>query len=56
MDRVTNPFKGVSKVCAQCIKTCKQFENVILMNCPMITTKPRKGASSRHKKRTESQI
>ena len=27
-------FKGVNKVCAQCAHDCKQFENVILMNCP----------------------
>ena len=34
MVRYYNPFKGVNKVCAQCINDCKQFENVILMNCP----------------------
>ena len=27
-------FKGINKVCAQCIRDCKQFENVILINCP----------------------
>ena len=32
----SNPFKGVNKVCAQCIRTCKQFENVILVNCPKL--------------------
>jgi hypothetical protein len=30
----SNPFKGVNKVCAQCVRDCKQFENVILVNCP----------------------
>lgn len=34
LGRNNNPFKGVNKVCAQCINTCKQFENVVLMNCP----------------------
>ena len=31
-------FKGVNKVCAQCIHDCKQFENVILVNCPKLKT------------------
>ena len=34
MGRSYNPFKGVNKVCAQCVRKCKQFENVILINCP----------------------
>jgi len=34
MGRNDNPFKGVNKVCAQCVRNCKQFENVILINCP----------------------
>lgn len=34
MGRSNNPFKGVNKVCAQCVRDCKQFENVILVNCP----------------------
>jgi hypothetical protein len=34
MGRSANPFKGVNKVCAQCVHNCKQFENVILVNCP----------------------
>ena len=34
MGRSDNPFKGVNKVCAQCVRNCKQFENVILVNCP----------------------
>lgn len=34
MGRTLNPFKGVNPVCAQCIRDCKQFENVILINCP----------------------
>lgn len=34
MDKNNNPFEGVNKVCAQCIHDCKQFENVVLMNCP----------------------
>ena len=34
MSRVANPFKGVNSVCAQCLHDCKQFENVILVNCP----------------------
>jgi len=25
---------GVNKVCAQCKKACKQFEQVTLINCP----------------------
>jgi len=32
--RGDNPFKGVNRVCAQCIRTCKQFENVVLVQCP----------------------
>ena len=40
MGRNTNPFKGVNKVCAQCVKEeCKQFENVILINCPRFQSK-----------------
>ena len=39
MSRFTNPFKGVNKVCAQCVRDCKQFENVILMNCPKFKSK-----------------
>jgi hypothetical protein len=31
--RIENPFKGTNKVCAQCTKTCKQFENVVLVQC-----------------------
>jgi hypothetical protein len=34
MGRVANPFKGVNSVCAQCLHDCKQFENVVLINCP----------------------
>jgi len=30
----TNPFQGTNKVCAQCLRDCKQFENVTLVNCP----------------------
>jgi hypothetical protein len=56
MGRTINSFKGVNKVYAQCIKTCKQFENVILVNCHMITTRPHQRASDRYKKRTVSQI
>jgi hypothetical protein len=32
--RDNNPFKGVNKVCAQCINDCKQFENILLVQCP----------------------
>ena len=42
MARITNPFKGVNKVCAQCIKDCKQFKNVVLVNCPNLTPRPHK--------------
>jgi hypothetical protein len=42
MSRVANPFKGTNKVCAQCIKTCKQFENVILVQCPKFNPRPQK--------------
>jgi hypothetical protein len=34
MGRTNNHFKGVNKVCAQCVRDCKQFENVVLINCP----------------------
>lgn len=27
-------FTGINKACAQCIRDCKQFDNVILVNCP----------------------
>ena len=49
-----NPFKGVNKVCAQCINDCKQFENVILIQCPRFQSvrnenpqSSRRGKSSR---------
>lgn len=29
-----NAFRGVNGVCAQCIHDCKQYANVILVNCP----------------------
>ena len=29
-----NPFKGVNRFCANCIKKCKQFENVTVAHCP----------------------
>ena len=48
MHEVINPFKGTNKICAQCTKTCKQFENVTLINCPMITLKsPKKAAKDK---------
>ena len=30
----TNPLQGINRVCAQCVRDCKQFENVALINCP----------------------
>lgn len=30
----SNYFEGVNRVCAQCVRDCKQFENVTLINCP----------------------
>ena len=30
----SNPFKGVNRVCAQCVRDCKQYANVILEQCP----------------------
>lgn len=34
LGRSDNPFKGVNRVCGQCVRNCKQFENVVLVNCP----------------------
>ncbi len=39
MNEDNNSFKGVNKVCAQCVNDCKQFENVVLMNCPKLQSK-----------------
>jgi len=39
MGRNSNPFNGINKVCAQCVNDCKQFENVILINCPKFQSK-----------------
>jgi hypothetical protein len=54
-----NHFNGINKVCAQCIKKCKQFENVTLVNCPVFksvrTDNPlssRRGKRSRIQKET----
>jgi hypothetical protein len=58
MGKVTNPFKGVNKVCAQCIRDCKQFENVILINCPKFQSNQSKPPTpyryaNRHRMRKE---
>jgi len=42
MAKIHNPFSGINKVCAQCINDCKQFENVILINCPKFQSNPTK--------------
>jgi hypothetical protein len=31
--RVQGAFKGVNKLCQQCTKECKQFENVKVLRC-----------------------
>ena len=47
MGRSSNPFKGVNKVCAQFVRNdCKQFENVILVNCPKYTPRKRERIST----------
>ncbi len=53
MGRKDNYFRGVNKTCAQCLRKCKQFENVILVNCPLY--KPRKrisGSTIKHGNRS----
>ena len=34
-------FKGTNKLCQQCIKECKQFENVKVIKCNFISTQKR---------------
>ena len=30
-----NPYKGVNEVCVKCEGRCKQFENVVVVYCPI---------------------
>jgi hypothetical protein len=32
--RMQGKFKGVNNYCKTCIKECKQFENVTILQCP----------------------
>lgn len=42
MTKYNNLFKGVNKLCKRCIKGCKQYGNVLVVICPMYTSKKRK--------------
>lgn len=40
------PLSGVNKLCKQCIGTCKQWEQVRIIACPMFHSKHPKDAKS----------
>jgi len=35
--KVQGAFKGTNKLCQQCVKECKQFENVVVMRCGYVS-------------------
>jgi len=35
--RVQGKFKGVNRLCKQCVKDCKQFENVTAVRCKFVS-------------------
>ncbi len=39
---IQGAFKGTHKFCQQCLKDCKQFENVKIVNCPNFSSKQSK--------------
>jgi hypothetical protein len=39
--RMQGKFKGTNKLCQQCIKECKQFENVTVMKCKFTSNQKR---------------
>lgn len=39
--RIQGKFKGTNKLCQQCIKECKQFENVTVMQCNFVSNQKR---------------
>ena len=41
MGRASSSFSGINRVYAQCLLDCKQFENVVLVNCPKYTQRKR---------------
>ena len=36
--KIQGNYKGVNKLCEQCTKECKQFENVKVVVCPNFTS------------------
>ena len=39
---VQGKFQGVNAFCKDCVKSCKQFENVTMVYCPMYKRHSRK--------------
>jgi len=38
------PLSGVNKLCAQCIQSCKQWQQVKVIYCPFFKSKQQKSA------------
>jgi len=37
------PLRGVNSLCAQCLKTCKQWKEVVIVCCPNFVSTQKKG-------------
>ena len=36
------PITGINKLCAQCIKECKQWKQVVIIRCPFFKSRQQK--------------